>query len=80
VYSAGIGSGEMACGTVTITDGATKVTATGGNSAENSIGKGYGSCGTVTIDGVVNATTSSTFEHFNSDVDVSGSTWTLTHK
>jgi hypothetical protein len=78
VYSAGIGSGQMACGTVTITDGATKVTATGGNSAENSIGKGHGSCGTVTIDGVVNATTSSTFEHFNSDV--SGSTWTLTHK
>ena len=78
VYSAGIGSGMLACGTVTITDGATKVTATGGNDAENSIGKGYGSCGTVTIDGVVNATTSSTFEHFNSAV--SGSTWTLTHK
>jgi hypothetical protein len=78
VYSAGIGSGDGSCGTVTITDGATKVTATGGNSAENSIGKGLGSCGTVTIDGVVNATISSTFEHFNSAV--SGDTWTLTHK
>lgn len=75
---AGIGSGYRACGTVTITDGATKVTATKGSYAQNSIGKGDGSCGTVTIDGVVNATTSSTFEHFNSAV--SGSTWTLTHK
>ena len=79
VNSAGIGSSYSACGTVTITDGATKVTATKGYGAGNSIGKGKGaSCGTVTIDGVVNATTSSTFEHFNSDV--SGNTWTLTHK
>ena len=37
-----------------------------------------GSCGTITIDGVTNATTSSTFEHFNSSV--SGDTWTLRHK
>lgn len=78
VGGAGIGSGMKACGTVTITDGATKVTATKGSDAQNSIGKGDGSCGTVTIDGVVNATTASTFEHFNSAV--SGSTWTLTHK
>ena len=77
-FGAGIGSGNTNCGTVTITDGATKVTATKGSKANNSIGKGSGSCGTVTIDGVVNATTSSTFEHFNSAV--SGSTWTLTHK
>ena len=78
VCGAGIGSGEMTCGTVTITDGATKVTATKGSAAGNSIGKGNGFCDTVTIDGVVNATTSSTFEHFNSAV--SGYTWTLTHK
>lgn len=77
-FGAGIGSGNTNCGTVTITDGATKVTATKGSKANNSIGKGSGSCGTVTIDGVVNATTSSTFEHFSSAV--SGYTWTLTHK
>lgn len=78
VGGAGIGSGMKACGTVTITDGATKVTATKGSGVQNSIGRGNGLCDTVTIDGVVNATISSTFEHFNSAVD--GNTWTLTHK
>ena len=75
---AGIGSGRVSCGTVTITDGVTKVTATKGSDAKNSIGRGGGICETVTIDGVVNATISSTFEHFDSEV--SDNTWTLTHK
>lgn len=49
------------------------------------IGRGYNNatCGTVTIDGVVNATTSSIFTHFNSVVSTSArtnDTWTLTHK
>ena len=54
-YAAGIGSGESgSCGTVTITDGVTSVTATKGNNAPYSIGAGdEGSCGTVTIGGQV---------------------------
>ena len=55
--SAGIGCGESAnCGTITITDGVTQVTAKdGGENAPNSIGAGYGesTCGTVTIGGTV---------------------------
>ena len=50
-YSAGIGSGDYAsCGDITITTGVTKVTATKGDKAPNSIGYGFGSdCSTVTI-------------------------------
>ena len=52
--------------------------ATADGTAQNSISRGLANCGTVTIDGIVNANTSSAFEHFNSAV--SGNTWTLTHK
>ena len=79
--AAGIGSGQGgSCVSITIADTVTQVTATKGENSPNSIGAGLNatSCGTVTIDGVVNATTSSTFEHFNSTV--SDNTWTLTHK
>ena len=50
-YAAGIGSGDYAsCGDITITTGVTKVTATKGDKAPNSIGYGFGSdCSTVTI-------------------------------
>ena len=49
-WAAGIGGGYGSCGNITITTGVTKVTATKGNSAPNSIGAGNsGSCGTVTI-------------------------------
>ena len=55
--AAGIGSGNNAdCGDIKITSGVTKVTATKGADAPNSIGKGNGrgaSCGTVTIGGTV---------------------------
>ena len=49
--SAGIGSGSNAsCGDITIENTVTSVTATKGDSAQNSIGKGYnGTCGTVTF-------------------------------
>ena len=56
---AGIGGGveNYACGTITITSGVTKVEATKGDYAPNSIGKGEnGEDITVTIDGVVYAT------------------------
>ena len=60
--AAGIGGGTGGtCGNITITSGVTRVTATKGNLAPNSIGAGgYGTCGTVTIGGVVtgNITTS----------------------
>ena len=60
--AAGIGSGQgnttvgvnrpSTCGAITITSGVTKVTATKGSGATNSIGRGNKSnCGTVTIDG-----------------------------
>ena len=53
---AGIGtsnSSASTCGTITITIGVTKVTATKGSGATNSIGQGiYGTCGTITIGGV----------------------------
>ena len=60
-YAAGIGGGNglnagnpSSCGTITITTGVTKVTATMGSGATNSIGAGkYGTCGTVTIGGTV---------------------------
>ena len=57
--AAGIGGGRgynnttfSSCGTITITTGVTKVTATMGDGAPYSIGAGrYGTCGTVTIGG-----------------------------
>ena len=54
--SAGIGGGSGSsntCGTITITTGVTKVTATKGKDALYSIGRGHssGTCGTVTIGG-----------------------------
>ena len=59
---AGIGGGIGACGNITITSGVTRVTATKGPTAPNSIGAGGIStiCGTVTIGGIVtgNITTS----------------------
>ena len=51
-YAAGIGSGyyKSRCGNITIADTVTKVTATKGDDAPNSIGAGEdGTCGTVTI-------------------------------
>ena len=61
--AAGIGSGQgyttsgvdrpSTCGAITITSGVTKVTATKGSDATNSIGSGKKStCGSVTIDGI----------------------------
>ncbi len=54
-YAPGIGSGyQGSCGNITITDGVTRVIATGGSDAPRSIGAGSrGICGTVTIFGVV---------------------------
>ena len=53
--AAGIGGGygsHSSCGNITITDGVSKVTATKGKEATNSIGAGNkGTCGTVTING-----------------------------
>lgn len=54
--AAGIGSGnDSKCGAITITNGVTRVTATKGYLAPNSIGAGRGnaSCGTITIGGTV---------------------------
>ena len=53
--AAGIGGGFLgSCGTITITNGVTSVTATKGDGATNSIGAGNGgTCGTVTIGGTV---------------------------
>ena len=55
-YAAAIGSGNLesgklaTCGNITIVDTVTRVTATKGSNATNSIGAGTGgSCGTVTI-------------------------------
>ena len=56
--AAGIGTGQQysKCGNITITSGVTKVTATKGSPADNSIGMGvnnsgyHNSCGTVTIE------------------------------
>ena len=63
--SAGIGgSSYTKCGNITITDGVTKVTATKGDEAPNSIGAGYNSsCGTVTIGGTVGAITASPYTY-----------------
>ena len=70
--AAGIGGGRgnsntesTSCGTITITTGVTKVTATkGSGAAPNSIGAGYfGTCGTVTIGGNVGAITTSPYTY-----------------
>jgi len=69
--AAGIGGGrgynsgyQSSCGTITITTGVTKVTATMGDGATNSIGAGkYGTCGTVTIGGVVGAISTSPYTY-----------------
>lgn len=89
---AGIGTGRTGlgnseCGTITITDGVTSVTATRGGNYSNCIGCGKnGTCGAVTIDGTTSFsfTTSTTqFSHFNSALSTTtneNDTWTLTHK
>ena len=79
-YSAGIGSGnEGSCGAIVIGSGITRVVATKTGNSCDIIGKGYeGTCGTLTIDGVVGATTSSTFPHLTSVLTNSNKTWTLT--
>ena len=69
--AAGIGGGRgnnnsylSSCGTITITSGVTKVTATMGDGATNSIGAGkYGTCGTVTIGGNEGAITDSPYTY-----------------
>ena len=69
--AAGIGGGRgynsgtlSSCGTITITTGVTKVTATKGSGATNSIGAGKnGTCGTVTIGGVEGAITDSPYTY-----------------
>lgn len=86
LYGAGIGSGASGSiydtTSITITSGVEKVTATRGGDGGECKFIGAGSEGysgvTLTIDGVANATTSSEFPNFTSDV--SGNTWTLTHK
>jgi len=80
-----IGSAHSTCRNITIEHTVTSVTVTKGAGASECIGRsGYHSdCNTVTIDGVENATTSSTFLHFNSELSTTTSendTWTLTHK
>lgn len=79
-----IGSAHSTCRNITIEYTVTSVTVTKGAGASECIGRsGYHSdCNTVTIDGVENATTSSTFLHFNSKLSTTTSendTWTLTH-
>ena len=69
--AAGIGGGRgnnnknfSSCGDITITSGVTKVTATMGDGATNSIGAGYwGNCGTVNIGGVEGAITTSPYTY-----------------
>ena len=65
VNAAGIGGGgDTSCGNITIANTVTKVTATKGEDAPNSIGKGYGgSCDTVTIGGSVGAITESPYTY-----------------
>ena len=79
-YSAGIGSGnEGSCGAIVIGSGITQVIAKKTGKSCDIIGKGHeGTCGTLTIDGVVGATTSSTFPHLTSVLTNSDKTWTLT--
>ena len=81
-YSAGIGSGEDgSCGAIVIGSGITQVIAKkiAISSDIDIIGAGYnGTYGTLTIDGVVGATTSSTFTNLTSVLTNSDKTWTLT--
>lgn len=85
-HGAGIGGGASYSidntTSITITSGVTSVTATRGGDAGECKFIGAGSNGvngaTLTIDGVADPTTSSDFPHFTSEV--SGNTWTLTHK
>ena len=65
-YGAGIGTAYLGrCGTITITDGVTQVTATKGGRASKSIGlarkAAQPSCGTVTIGGVTGSITESPY-------------------
>ena len=65
-YAAGIGTAYLGrCGTITITDGVTQVTATKGGRASKSIGlarkAAQPSCGTVTIGGVTGSITESPY-------------------
>lgn len=67
-YGAGIGTSYLGrCGTITITDGVTQVTATKGTKASKSIGlarkAGQTSCGTVTIGGVTGSITESPYTY-----------------
>ena len=80
--TSGIGTGKQncECGSITITSDAASVVATRGQSDVSYIGAGGSTgitCGTVTIDGVVNATTESSFTHFASTV--SDNIWTLSN-
>ena len=83
-YSAGIGSGEDgSCGAIVIGSGITQVIAKkiAIYSDIDIIGAGYnGTYDTLTIDGVVGATTSSTFTHLTSVLTNSDKIWTLTPK
>jgi hypothetical protein len=83
-FAAGIGSGNGSYSkfeSINITDGITSVIAIMSDQGPKApIGRGNEdtTSGTVTIDGVVNPTSSSTFEHLT--LSESGLTWTLTHK
>lgn len=85
VYCAGIGGGngdssdsnKGKCGTITITNGVTKVEATKGLNAPNFIGKGlYSDCGTVTVDNESSWSGTSTT---NLTCTTSGNTLTLSY-
>jgi len=96
-HCAGIGSGHAGkCGNITIGPNVTSITASCGCTGLSEdapldypvdcdiIGCGYqAECGTVTIDGVENATSLNSFEHYNSVLSQTrreNDTWTLTHK
>ena len=88
-HGAGIGGGASYSidntTSITITSGVEKVTATRGGDALECKFIGAGSNGvngvTLTIDGVANPTATTSSELFtNFDSEVSGNTWTLTHK
>ena len=87
LYGAGIGGGASGSifNPISITSGVEKVTATRGGDGGYCKFIGAGSEGhngaTVTIDGVANPTATTSSELFtNFDSEVSGNTWTLTHK
>ena len=81
-YAAGIGTGSegASCGDITIENTVTRVTATRGEGAPNSIGNGDdGTCGTVKFENVTidpNSVTAGNYGGLN--LAISGSTWTLT--